>query len=302
MIGGLKVRELYEKIKEILSLRDNMYDSIRIIDPINKNIICISNNEIIKHREKCYDLMNKGRVCSNCISMRAEIEKDTFIKMEYASNKVMLIAATPVKIEKEIYVVEIIKDISSQNNMISNINYNFRNNIKNVIDNMNEKVIIDDSTGAYNKIYIQGKLPVAVNNSVVNEDLLSIIMIDINNFNYVKKEFGQDIGEEILKDFSKLINNLVIGNAHWIGRYSDDKFIIVLNGVDKKESYEILEQIKEISEDLSFQCDDELIKLNVSFSIYCSENEIIDIKNMLIQLEKNILEEKQMKVQKEMNK
>ena len=53
--------------------------------------------------------------------MRADIEKDIFIKMEYASNKVMLIAATPVKIEKEIYVVEIIKDISLNNNMISNI-------------------------------------------------------------------------------------------------------------------------------------------------------------------------------------
>jgi len=295
------MNELYKKVKERLSLRDNMYDNIRIIDPINKNIICISNNEITKHKEKCYDLINRGRICSNCISMRADIEKDTFIKIEHVSNKVMLIAATPVKIEKEIYIVEIIKDISSKNNMISNINCNFGHNIKNVIDKMNEKIITDDSTGMYNRMYIQEKLPVEINNSVINEELLSIIMIDINDFNNVKKEFEQDIEEKILKDFSKLINDSVMGKAHWTGRYSDDKFIIVLNSADKDESYEILEQIKKLSEDFSFQCNDTLIKLNVNFSVYCSENKITDIKNILIELEESILEEKQIKIQKEMN-
>ena len=41
------MNELYEKVKEKLSIIENMYDIIRIIDPINKNILSIKNNENI---------------------------------------------------------------------------------------------------------------------------------------------------------------------------------------------------------------------------------------------------------------
>ena len=190
------MNRLYEKAKEKLSLLDNMYDVIRIIDPINKNIINISNNEVTKHKENCYDILNRSEICSNCISMRANIEKDTLIKLEHSSNRVMLIVATPVNLNDETYVVEMIKYIFPHNNEISNFNCNLDNNVKIMIDNMNEKIIRDDLTGAYNRNYIGGRLPVDVNNSVINEYLLSVIMIRIEDFKNVNDKHGQEIGEK----------------------------------------------------------------------------------------------------------
>jgi two-component system cell cycle response regulator len=298
-IGGSKMNKLYEKVKERLSLIDNMYDIIRIIDPINKNIINISNNEITIHKEKCYDLLSRGRICTNCISMRAYIEKDTVIKMEYITNKVMLIVATPVNVGEETYVVEIIKDISSQNNMASNINCNFNNNVKTIIDSINKKIITDESTGTYNKIYVEGRLPVELNNSVENGNLLSLIMIKIDKQENLEYKYGQDIDKKILNDFIKSINDSVNHNSYWIGRYSDNKFLLVLNDVNQETSYKILEQIKKLSEDVLFNHNYKIIKLKVTFSIYCSENEIIDIKDILIELEKSLLEEKQERINKE---
>ena len=127
-------------------------------------------------------------------------------------------------------------------------------------------------------------------------------MMNINDFKNIKKEFGYDIERKILKDFSKIINESVIGKAHWTGRYSDDKFIVILNSVDKYESYEILEQIKKSSEDFSYKYNDILIKLNVKYSVYCSENKIIDIKNILSELEESIVEEKQTRIQIKLKK
>lgn len=292
---------LYEKAKEKLSLLDNMYDVIRIIDPINKNIINISNNEITKHRDKCYAILNRGEICSNCISMRVNIEKDTLVKLEHSSNRVMLIVATPVNLNDEMYVVEMIKYIFTHDNEISNINCNLDNNVKIVIDNMNEKIIRDDLTGAYNRTYIEGRLPVDINNSVTNKHLLSVIMIHIEDFKNVNDKYGQEIGGKVLKDFSKLITDSVAQNSYWIGRYSSDKFIVVLNNIDKEQSYKILEDIRDLLEKISFEYNNKIIKLKVNLGIYCSENEIIYIKNIVEELEESIFEEKQKEIEGKTN-
>jgi len=300
MLGGFKMNELYEKVRKKLSIIENMYDGIRIINPINKNIISIKNDEIKNLSGKCYESFDKGTLCSNCISMRAYIEKDTFIKMECISNKVMLIVATPVIINEEMYVVEMIKNISSQNNETSNVNY--ENNVSIMIDNINEKIIRDDLTGAYNKIYIEERLPVDIRNSSINEKLLSVIMIDIDDFENINDKCGQEIGIKILEDFSKIINDSVVKNSYWIARYSVDKFIVVLNDINKEESYKILENIRDLLEETSFEYNEEIIKLKSNLGIYCSENEIADIKSILVKLKKSIFEEKQKTIEEETNK
>jgi len=52
--------DLYYKVKEKLWILDNMYDVMRIIDPINKNVINISNQPDVVGSGKCYDLLNRG--------------------------------------------------------------------------------------------------------------------------------------------------------------------------------------------------------------------------------------------------
>jgi len=295
------MNEIYEKVKAKLSLIENMYDINRIIDPLNKTIINVTNNKIKKLDGKCYDILSRDIICTNCISMRAYMENDTFIKIEYAFNGVILIIATTVTINKEKYVVEIIKDISSQNNKISNIS-NYYNNISSRIDDINEKIVRDDLTGLYNRIYIEGRLPVDVNNSVINKYLFSVIMIDIDNFKSINYEYGQDIGDSILKDFAKLMSDSVAANSCWIGRYSGKKFIIALNYIDKEEACKISLKMKTLLKNSSFEYDDKIIKLKINFAIYSSENELIDIKGILVDLEKSIFEEKEKRVVEEIRK
>jgi len=223
------MKELCENLEEKLSLIENMYESIRIIDPINKNIINMRNSEIKDLKGKCYGNFNNSTIYSNCISIRANNENDIF----------------------------------------------------------NE---------------IEERLTVNLNNSVINIYLLSIIMINIDNFKNVNEEYEQDIVKKILKEFSKLIDDLVVQNSYWIGRYSNDIFIIVLNNVDKEELYKILEQIRNLLEEISFEYNDKIIKLKANYSIYCAEDEITDVKNILKALEKSIFEEKQKRIDEEKNK
>lgn len=147
---------LYRVVREKMSILDNMYDVMRIIDPINKNIININNQQALIENTKCYDFFKRGAMCNNCISMRAYIENDTFIKLEYASSGVILIIATPVTTTNgERYIVETIKNISSQNNRL--LNDNFQSYVKDVIYNLNEKVIRDELTDLKRRISEEDK-------------------------------------------------------------------------------------------------------------------------------------------------
>ncbi len=132
---------IISEIKERLSIFKNMYDMIRVVDPINKKVKFIE-GENLKHKDAvCYNIFKKNSFCKNCISMRAYQYNDTFTKVEYSTDgKVFLITATPVNFENKIYVAEIIK-IISENNSISSQNSRGKADLENLITTINDKYV-----------------------------------------------------------------------------------------------------------------------------------------------------------------
>ena len=90
--------DIIDQVKERLSIFKNLYHIIRIVDPVKKETTLIIDNKIQELNETCYALWKKDTFCENCISMRAYINNDTFIKVEYDKEKVVLVTATPVEI------------------------------------------------------------------------------------------------------------------------------------------------------------------------------------------------------------
>ena len=113
--------DLLEQVKERLSVFKNLYDVVRIVDPIKKSTIIVIDDIEEEYNGKCYELWRREVFCENCISMRAYISNDTFIKIEYDKEKIILIIATPVEIEGNLVIVEILKDISENGSVSSRL-------------------------------------------------------------------------------------------------------------------------------------------------------------------------------------
>jgi len=289
--GGGKINDLYEQVKERLSLIEDMYDIIGIVDPINKNLTIIKDDEIGKFKWTCYDFWKRGVSCNNCISMRAYTEKDTFLKIEYADNKVILVIATPVVIDERIYVIEMLKDISKSGS-IFDINTNSEINICTMINEVNNKIIRDDLTGVYNRRYIAERLTIDINNSIIHESPLSVILTDIDNFKDVNDKYGHIIGDKTIQYFANLISSLNLKNSDWIGRYGGDEFLIVLNNTNKENAFKVSAKIRKLLKETPFQYNDTKIQLTSSSGIYCTKGEKIDIESILIAVDKKLYEVK----------
>jgi len=83
MYKGSVTMEVIEIVEEKLSMFKNLYDSIRIVDPIRKEVINEQEDKTKVVECNCYELWRKGEYCKNCISMRAFLENDTFLKIEF---------------------------------------------------------------------------------------------------------------------------------------------------------------------------------------------------------------------------
>lgn len=133
--------EIIEMIEEKLSIFKNLYDSVRIVNPINKKVVSCGENNIELEEEPCFEFWKKDEYCTNCISMRTYLKNDTFTKIEIIEGKVFMIISSPVNIENNVYIVEMIKDISQTASMIKNVEV--INHIESLIKEMNEAAVTE---------------------------------------------------------------------------------------------------------------------------------------------------------------
>ena len=239
--------EILGIVKERLSLFKNLYDSMRIVDPINKKVISSVGEETEFTTINCYGLCGKDAYCSNCISMRAFIENDTFVKVEFVNGKLILIISSPVTIESNIYIVEMIKDISQTSSIMKNGKSDY--NIRNLIVDMNDVAIRDELTGIYNRRYINERLTVDINDSKTQNKPLCVVMADLDFFKDVNDNYGHVVGDWVLKDFAKLMSTAIRSSSDWVGRYGGEEFLIVLGNTDGNEAFSIIEKLRKLVEE-----------------------------------------------------
>lgn len=186
---------IISEIKERLSIFKNMYDIIRVVDPINKKVKIIEDGTIKNKDAVCYNLLKKDSFCKNCISMRAYQYNDTFTKVEYSTDgKIFLITATPVNFENKIYVAEIIKVISEDNSIL-NQNSRKEANLENLITVINDKYVEDQDTS----LAYKGK---------AKKDLLIPKEVEENNLQINLKDIELSELKENIDEIRDILNEI----------------------------------------------------------------------------------------------
>lgn len=255
---------ILSEIKDRLSIFKNLYDVIRVINPVNKKVIY--NDENIT--STCYEFWNKNSICENCVCIRALRENDTFIKIEYKEKRVFLTIASPVNINDCTYVVELIKDITAKGFVVQS-EYKDIEKINDLISRLNYAMITDPLTGIYNRRFIDGQLYVDINENSINKLPMCIIILDIDYFKEVNDTYGHLAGDYILKEFGKLILESIRKSTDWVSRYGGEEFLIVLNNTNKEGAIVVSNKIKTLLGNTEFIYEGNKINITASFGVCC---------------------------------
>ncbi|MCA9679523.1 MAG: sensor domain-containing diguanylate cyclase [Kofleriaceae bacterium] len=103
--------------------------------------------------------------------------------------------------------------------------------------------VTDVLTGAYNREFLQQRLPAEIERAVAGDAPLSVAMIDVDHFKTVNDRFGHDGGDEVLAEVASRLRAAIRGDDLLI-RYGGEEFLVVLPRADAGKAWEIAERIR----------------------------------------------------------
>lgn len=274
-------------LEDYLAGLSRIFDSVRIVDPVLNKVVRVEGNEEVIEESSCYDFWDKNTQCKNCISRDAAREKETFSKVECTNDEMFLVMSTPIIFEDSEYVVEMIKNMFLIDEVYGQ-NSDELWEITEVISNLNEKLIRDELTGAYNRRYINRKLPEDIDYALKNQEKLSIIMLDVDCFKEINDIYGHMVGDLALKNLANTIKSNIRKNYDWLARFGGDEFILVLKNSDDKVCNKVIKNIQDSLKEKSIMYNGNKIDVTISLGGYILNNKKKGIAEVLSAADKNL--------------
>lgn len=238
-----------DKLEENLAFFNKMYDLVRIVDPISKKVLEWKGSFIDTTGEICHKYWENGKICDNCISVRAHNFNKSFMKLEQNLKSTMLVTAIPIEGADGPIVLELLKN-ATDSMLIGSGDYNEGHLISTVVSQLNDMVSKDSLTGLYNRRYIDDRLPVDIVKATINDSPLSVVFIDLDNLKLINDQYGHASGDLVLKEIGILMNEHIRNDNDWSARYGGDEFIICLNNTSNEKAHKVVSRIQESIENL----------------------------------------------------
>lgn len=125
-----------------------------------------------------------------------------------------------------------------------------------------EKLTITDTlTGIGNRRYFHQKMQEEINRAKRNESKLSVIMCDIDHFKEVNDKYGHDVGDEVLREYTKLIASS-LRETDVFCRIGGEEFMIILPSATKEDGLMIAEKFRSEVEE-----SEKVVPITMSFGV-----------------------------------
>jgi diguanylate cyclase (GGDEF)-like protein len=121
----------------------------------------------------------------------------------------------------------------------------------------------DQLTSIYNRHRFNELFEIEKERADRSGGIMTIVIIDIDDFKKINDTYGHNIGDTVLKTFSQLILNK-IRISDIFARWGGEEFVILLPDTDIEGGYETAEQIRKVIENHDFE---HVGKVTASFGV-----------------------------------
>ncbi len=121
----------------------------------------------------------------------------------------------------------------------------------------------DELTGLYNRRGIKEchELENYLDCSMQPE--MALAVCDLDHFKRINDQYGHDIGDEVLKLVAGKLKS-ALRDSDLIGRWGGEEFLILLPNTSLKEGYQLLERVRQVVSECSYNVGNERIHLSIS--------------------------------------
>lgn len=128
-----------------------------------------------------------------------------------------------------------------------------------------QQALTDSLTSIYNRSYLEQSLKYEIEKAKELRTVLSIIMVDIDNFKAINDRFGHKTGDLVLEQVADVIQGN-IRDVDFVARYGGEEFIVALPGTGPERSLEVAERIRNAIEQSEFVGADRALLITLTVS------------------------------------
>lgn len=221
-----------------------MYDEIRLIDPVSKDVLAHIKHqgcESVPCGHKCFDFFGRTVPCENCSSMLALQKKEQVVKIDAVGANVYLTTAQPLDEEGGQYVVETLKNITRSGMVgIEGVEVIALNRL---LEQRNSMMLRDVLTKIYRENFVDIRLPHNVYQVKAENRRLSLIHVGIKNLREINDAHGFHIGDDVIRQSAAAMKKCAKKPEDWVARYSGSEILMALFDLDEKETMQACSRI-----------------------------------------------------------
>ncbi|MDY6970837.1 MAG: diguanylate cyclase [Thermodesulfobacteriota bacterium] len=156
--------------------------------------------------------------------------------------------------------------------------------------------VSDTLTGAYNRYYLNERLPQEIDRARRYGQPLSIIMCDIDHLKKINDLYGHHLGDLVLKEFVDCLRVSIREGTDWLVRYGGDEFLAVMPVTDLEGAYAAAERFRLTATERAFGVEDGRVWITGSFGATCfsplGRSEHVTSESMIIEADKYLYQAK----------
>lgn len=103
---------------------------------------------------------------------------------------------------------------------------------------------VDTLTGLANRRSIDRRLPEIAEHSLIEEETIGVIMIDVDHFKRFNDMFGHQVGDRCLSEVARAAAEQIRRKGDLIGRFGGEEFVAVLPGAGLEGTMRVAERIR----------------------------------------------------------
>lgn len=168
---------------------------------------------------------------------------------------------------------------------------NIKNRLRHRKD-IEQSIVIDELTGVYNRKYLQTRLNQMFKQYHRDHFPFSLVLLDLDHFKQVNDKYGHIVGDEVLKKFANIANNIKRENDI-ICRYGGEEFVILLPNTTRENVFPFLQRFQQILSEQHFYANGTNFQVTFSAGITEVSEHNLHVEKILDEADKALYYAKQ---------
>jgi len=166
--------------------------------------------------------------------------------------------------------------------------------IKQANEKLKKKALTDDLTGLYDHGAVLNRLKEEVQRAVRQKESISVLMADFDHFKKINDKYGHQIGDQVLKKTSQLIQK-AFRSYDIKGRYGGEEFLIVMPNTKQKQAQKAAERLRKSINKKPMLIEGKSIPASISIGLISSypHKDPIDCEDLLKHSDKALYKAKE---------